>query len=56
LNPSYLLGGKDLLNIGVPAGPLVGHLLTQLRALQLDEKVTSREAAIKWVEQQCVND
>ena len=32
LNPSHLLGGKDLLNIGVPAGPLVGHLLTQLRA------------------------
>ena len=56
LNPSHLLGGKDLLNIGVPAGPLVGHLLTQLRALQLDEKVTSREAAIQWVEQQCVND
>jgi hypothetical protein len=24
--------------------------------LQLDEKITSREAAVEWVEQQCVDE
>ena len=56
LNPSHLLRGNDLLQIGVPSGPIVGHLLHQLRSLQLDEKITSREAAVEWVEQQCVNE
>ena len=56
LNPSHLLRGNDLLQIGVPSGPIVGHLLHQLRSLQLDEKITSREAAVEWVEQQCINE
>ena len=56
LNPSHLLSGNDLLQIGVPSGPIVGHLLHQLRSLQLDEKIMSREAAVEWVEQQCINE
>ena len=56
LNPSHLLRGNDLLQIGVASGPIIGHLLHQLRSLQLDEKITSREAAVEWVEQQCINE
>ena len=56
LNPSHLLRGNDLLQLGVPSGPVVGHLLNQLRSLQLDEKIISREAAVEWVKQQCVDE
>ena len=56
LNPSHLLRGNDLLQIGVPSGPIVGHLLNQLRTLQLDKKITSRDAAVEWVKQQCVDE
>jgi hypothetical protein len=56
LNPSHLLRGNDLLQIGVPSGPAVGHLLHQLRMLQLDEKITSRDAAVEWVKKQCIDE
>ena len=56
LNPPQLLRGNDLMQLGVPSGPAVGKLLGHLRNLQLDGKVTSRELAIKWVEQQCASD
>ena len=56
LNPSHLLRGNDLLQLGVPSGPVIGHLLNQLRSLQLDEKIISREAAVEWVKQQCVDE
>ena len=56
LNPPQLLRGNDLMQLGVPSGPAVGKLLGHLRNLQLDGKVTSRELAIKWVEQQCTSD
>ncbi len=53
LNPPQLLRGNDLMQLGVPSGPAVGELLGHLRDLQLDGKITSRESAIKWVEQHC---
>ena len=56
LNPSHLLRGNDLLQIGIPSGPVVGHLLHQLRILQLDKKITSRDAAVEWVKQQCIDE
>ena len=52
LNPSHLLRGNDLLQLGVPSGPVVGHLLNQLRTLQLDAKITSRDAAVEWLQPQ----
>lgn len=53
LNPPQLLCGNDLMQLGVPSGPVVGKLLKQLRDLQLDEKIISKEVAIQWVEQHC---
>jgi tRNA nucleotidyltransferase/poly(A) polymerase len=49
LNPPPLLTGRDLLAAGVPAGKTVGAMLAALRARQLDEEITSREAALEWV-------
>jgi poly(A) polymerase len=44
-----LLNGRDVLAAGVPAGPQVGALLTELRDLQLDGALTSAEAAREWL-------
>jgi hypothetical protein len=33
----------------VPAGRAVGQTLAALRALQLDGRITTRDAAVEWV-------
>lgn len=49
LNPSALLRGQDLLEIGVPAGPKVKSLLVEVRRQQLNEKIATREQALELV-------
>lgn len=49
LNPAPYFSGKDLLAMGIPAGPNVGKILEELRALQLEEKISSHEQALDWV-------
>ena len=49
LDPPPLVTGNDLLRAGVPAGRAVGQTLAALRALQLDGKITTRDAAVEWV-------
>jgi tRNA nucleotidyltransferase/poly(A) polymerase len=49
LDPPPLLGGADLIAAGVPAGPPMGRLLAELRVLQLDGRIASRDDALAWV-------
>jgi hypothetical protein len=49
LDPPELLSGHDLLALGVPAGPDIGAMLKELRSLQLDDEVTSREEAMQKI-------
>ena len=49
LDPPPLLGGAEMIAAGVPAGPLMGRLLVELRALQLDGGIESRDDALAWV-------
>jgi tRNA nucleotidyltransferase (CCA-adding enzyme) len=37
------LNGRDLLEMGVPPGPLVGQILDQLRVAKLDRQVSTEE-------------
>lgn len=44
-----LLKGKDLITLGVPAGPELGRALACLRDARLDEKVHSEKEEREWV-------
>jgi poly(A) polymerase len=52
LDPPPLVTGNDLLGAGVPAGRAVGQAIAALRALQLDGRITTRDAAVEWVRTQ----
>ena len=52
LDPPPLVKGNDLLAAGVPAGRAIGQALSALRALQLDGRITTRDAAVEWVKTQ----
>lgn len=43
------LKGGDLLELGVPSGPLVGKTLADLRDLRLDRRISSEEEERQWV-------
>lgn len=47
-----LLSGNDIIALGIQPGPEVRRLLNLLRDEQLDGRLLSREAALKWVRNQ----
>jgi poly(A) polymerase len=49
LKPEPLLRGRDLLAMGLAPGPRFGRILAALYDLQLDERIGSREEALRWV-------
>ncbi|MBI4299472.1 MAG: CCA tRNA nucleotidyltransferase [Chloroflexi bacterium] len=44
-----LLGGRELIRMGVPQGPLVGKLLEELHAARLNGRVSNRDDEEEWV-------
>jgi poly(A) polymerase len=50
LNPSPLLTGDDLIELGVERGPAYKRLLDAVRAAQLDEIVTTKAQAIELLQ------
>lgn len=47
--PAPLLNGHDLLRLGLPAGPEIGHWLKRAYAHQLDHDITERELLLQWL-------
>ncbi|MBI4282361.1 MAG: CCA tRNA nucleotidyltransferase [Chloroflexi bacterium] len=43
------LGGKDLIEMGVPQGPAIGEMLVKLRSARLEGAVTTRAQEVEWV-------
>jgi poly(A) polymerase len=50
LDPPALITGNDLLAHGVPKGAIYKRLLAGVRAAQLDQKISSRDAALMLVD------
>ena len=50
LFPPRLLTGEDVMALGVPQGPEIGRLLDALETEQLEERVTTREQALRFVQ------
>ena len=46
-----LIKGADLLALGMQPGPPIGALLAEVREKQLQDELTSREAALAWVKE-----
>lgn len=44
-----VLNGDDLLEMGVPSGPLIGRALADLRDMRLDRRINSEEEERQWV-------
>jgi len=51
LDPAPLLTGKDLLNLGIPAGPQFKSWLRAIQDAQLNQEIATREEALHLVHQ-----
>lgn len=51
IKPPPLIRGRDLLDLGYPAGPLYGEILAAVEERQLEGQLVSRDAALAWVRQ-----
>lgn len=49
--PARLLTGRDLIELGWPAGKAMGALLTATQNLQLEGELKSKEEALAWVKE-----
>ena len=49
LRPPRLVNGRDLLELGLETGPLVGRVLRRLEEAQLEGDIESRDQAFAWV-------
>jgi poly(A) polymerase len=50
-HPSPLLTGTELMEMGSPPGPALGAMVKELEALQLEDRLTDKEAACRWARQ-----
>ena len=46
-----LVNGKDILDLGIESGPLMGELLEEIKDKQLSEEFSTREEALNWVKE-----
>lgn len=52
MKPAPLIGGHDLIALGLQPGPIFSRILTRLEDLQLEGHLGNREEALKWVREQ----
>ena len=50
IRPPGLLGGRDLIALGLKPGPLFGRLLAAVEEEQLDGRLRTREEAIAFIQ------
>lgn len=54
--PPRLVSGRDLMELGVEAGPRMGEILTAVQTQQLEGLLTTTEQALAWVKQQFLSE
>jgi tRNA nucleotidyltransferase/poly(A) polymerase len=55
IKPPPLIGGRDLIELGLKPGPLFGEILNEIYDLQLEEKVATKNDALALVkERYCI--
>ncbi len=52
IRPRPLVNGDDLIEMGYPPGPRFKEILQAVETAQLEEQIVSREAALKFVQEQ----
>ena len=50
IKPPPLIRGRDLLDLGYPSGPLFTEILAAVEERQLEGELTTRDAAVAWVQ------
>lgn len=55
IKPKPFIGGNDLINLGLKPGPVFKKILDEVSDLQLENKLTTREKALKYIEALVVN-
>jgi poly(A) polymerase len=55
IKPAALIGGRDLIMLGMTPGPAFGKILEEAYDLQLEEKLLTRENAVEWVKKKYVD-
>lgn len=56
IKPQPLIGGRDLISIGLEPGPVFGKILSEIYDLQLEEKFSTREEALSAVKEMWQNE
>lgn len=51
IRPAPLVSGYDLIDLGLKPGTIFSEILTALEDLQLEGKLTTKENALKWVQE-----
>jgi poly(A) polymerase len=49
IHPQPLLGGKDLIELGLTPGPIFQRILKDVEEAQLNGEIATREQALEWV-------
>ena len=49
LRPPRVLSGRDLIELGIPPGPEVGTILSEIEDAQLEDKVSNKKQALDWL-------
>lgn len=55
IHPEPLLRGRDLIAMGFSPGPLFHNILKEIEEAQLEGKISTKEQAVEWVNQQYNN-
>jgi hypothetical protein len=52
VHPSPLVDGHDVMALGYPPGPQVGHILDVIRQRQVEGDIKNREEALKMLREE----